>query len=58
MVGVALACYGETAQSVIGFVVTCMCVILAALKVVLSGEMLTGDMKVRAAECGALSAEH
>eukprot|EP00904_Undaria_pinnatifida_P007317 jgi/Undpi1/3715/HiC_scaffold_16.g07085.m1 len=46
VVGVALACYGETAQSVIGFVVTCMCVILAALKVVLSGEMLTGDMKM------------
>ncbi|CAN0387676.1 unnamed protein product, partial [Laminaria digitata] len=46
VVGVALACYGETAQSVVGFAVTGACVLLAALKVVLSGEMLTGEMKM------------
>lgn len=46
MLGVALACYGETTESIVGFVVTALCVILAALKVVLSGEMLTGEMRV------------
>lgn len=46
MIGVALACYGEIEVGLPGFVATCFCVLLAALKVVLSGEMLTGSNKV------------
>lgn len=46
MIGVALACYGEMDINVVSFTVTAFCVLLAALKVLLSGEMLTGSMKV------------
>lgn len=47
VVGVALACCGEMEVTIVSFLVTCGCVVLAALKVVVSGEMLTGTMKVR-----------
>lgn len=48
MVGVMMACYGDAAKTVgaLGLVVTVLCVVLSGLKNVLSGEMLTGDMKV------------
>lgn len=46
MMGVAMACFGELRYTWLGFAVTVLCVILAALKVVLSGELLTGDLKL------------
>ncbi|CAN0149079.1 unnamed protein product [Pylaiella littoralis] len=48
MVGVMMACYGDAAKTVgvLGLVVTVLCVVLSGLKNVLSGEMLTGDMKM------------
>jgi drug/metabolite transporter (DMT)-like permease len=46
MVGVALACLGDMTFTTLGLVTTVFCVILAALKVALSGEMLTGEMKL------------
>jgi drug/metabolite transporter (DMT)-like permease len=41
VIGVAMACLGEMTFSAIGFVYTVACVVLAALKVVASGELLT-----------------
>jgi len=46
VVGIATATFGEIRFTVLGFVITCLCVLLAALKVVISGLALTGEMKL------------
>eukprot|EP00550_Attheya_septentrionalis_P009158 CAMPEP_0198285922 /NCGR_PEP_ID=MMETSP1449-20131203/5145_1 /TAXON_ID=420275 /ORGANISM="Attheya septentrionalis, Strain CCMP2084" /LENGTH=396 /DNA_ID=CAMNT_0043983535 /DNA_START=167 /DNA_END=1357 /DNA_ORIENTATION=- len=46
IIGVALACLGDMTFSVIGFIFTALAVVLAALKVVASGEMLSGEFKL------------
>jgi drug/metabolite transporter (DMT)-like permease len=46
VVGVAMACYGDMAFTKIGFFYTAACVVIAALKVTLAGEMLTGNLKL------------
>ncbi|GMI02219.1 hypothetical protein TrST_g14278 [Triparma strigata] len=47
VLGVACACYGDMTYSSVGFIVTVFCVFLAAAKVIASGEMLTGELKMR-----------
>jgi len=44
--GVALTFYGDMTFTAIGATYTLLCVVLAALKAVLSGELLTGDLKM------------
>jgi hypothetical protein len=46
MIGVALACYGDLEFSALGFFVTALLVVMAAVKVVISGHALTGEWKL------------
>jgi drug/metabolite transporter (DMT)-like permease len=44
--GVMIACFGDMEYTTLGFVYTMSCVILAALKAVVAGEMLTGSLNL------------
>mmetsp|Transcript_21948 Transcript_21948/g.67412 ORF Transcript_21948/g.67412 Transcript_21948/m.67412 type:complete len:348 (-) Transcript_21948:368-1411(-) len=44
--GVALATFGDLRFSNLGFFMTCLCVLFAALKAIAAGSMLTGEYKL------------
>jgi hypothetical protein len=46
VLGVALAFYGDMSFTAIGVFYTAACVLLAALKAVVGGELLSGDLKL------------